>query len=329
MGKYWDWYEVEFERVANRKLSHQRRAEILESLREHVSEATSEFINESRGADEAERLAVKNLGSPKLIVSTELERPRFEWLPVLIAALGMAWMGFFICLSSDVWSMQAILPATVATPALVFLTSLGKRRPKYWALGGATALLGLAMILVICFGRIDMNRAGGMGFMPKWHISSVTENDSRLIQEYEQDRKLITKVSALVQLQDMAQVKELTKSSEIEGSWKVPGVAAFPGKAHTWLHYKDFSEARRLWSKRDVSKLTAPVDDSIRRITANLVAMRDARSYDPKSIWEKNGYSMVGVVLLTYLAVAAAHLLGRFITAIPMWLSRMRWRLAI
>lgn len=324
MGKYWDWYEVEFERVAS-NLSVQRRQEILEALKEHVAESTGEFVNESRMVDEAERLAVKNLGSPRLIVSAELERTRFEWLPVWIAAVGMAWMGFFICLSSDVWSMQAILLAMIITPALVFLSSLGKRRPKYWALGGTTALLGLAMILVICFGWIDMNRAGGLGFIPKWHISSVTENDSRLVTEYKQDREFVTKVWTLFHQQNVEGAKNLISS---DNGWKVPGSAIFSGMGHSWVYNNNFEEAKRGWSK-PLETLTRPTDFSIERITANLAAMRDVRSYNPSSIWIRNGYQMVGAILLTYLALAGSHFLGLFISAIPGWLVRVKWKIAI
>lgn len=324
MGKYWDWYEVEFERVA-RKLLPERKTEILESLREHVSESTGEFLNESRGSDEAERLAVKNLGSPRLVVQAELDRPRRDWLPVLFAVVGLGWMGFFVCLSTEPWSMAVILPAMVATPCLVFLSSLGKKRPKFWALGGTTAVLGLAMILVFCFGWIDMNRAGGLGFMPKWHIASLTENNTRLVANYKEDREFIADVWGKVNRQETAEVKKLTVS---EHGWKVPGEGVYPGMGHTWVYIDKFEEAKRGWSK-PLETLTGPVDRSIQRVTANLQAMRDARSFSPQSIWSKNGAGMGGVILLAYLAVAASHGLGLLLSAIPTWLVRRRWRVAI
>lgn len=325
MGKYLDWYEVEFERVSNRRISTQRRDEIIESLREHVAESKSEFIDESSSGDEAERLAVKNLGSPRFIVAAETDRPRLDWLPVWMGLLGMAWMVFFVCLSTDVWSIQAILPAMVATPSLVFLTSLGRKRTKYWALGGITALLGLAMILVICFGWIDMNRAGGIGYMPKWHITSVTDNDSRVIENYKEDRKLITSIWMMFQRQDAEKAKELIAS---ENGWKVPGAGVFTGMGHTWIYIDKFEEAKKGWLK-PLGTLTRPADQAIERLTANLSAMKDARSSSPSSIWTKNGYSMVGVILLTYLALAGSHFLGLFISAVPRWLVRTKWKTAL
>ncbi len=325
MGKYWDWYQVEFERVARRRLSPERTAAIIESLREHVLDSKGEFQNEFRSPDEAEKIAVKNLGAPSLILRAELGNPARNWLPVWVAAVGLVLLTFFVCLSTEPWSFNIILPLSVVTPCLVLLASLGNQRPKFWALGGVTAICGVVMALVMCFGWIDMNQAGGLGFMPKWHISSVTENNQRLVEQYQRQRTEIADTWTRIQGADTASAKQLIEDG---GSYRVPVAAVFKGHNGSWVLIRDFDEAKRKWSQ-NLNVLTGPADQAIQRISANLAAMKDPLSFDPHSIWVKNGFLMVGVIVMSYLVLAFSHGVGLFVSAIPLWMLRRKWKVAI
>ena len=70
MAKYWDLYEIEFERVA-RKLPTGHKTEILESLREHVDEAVRSLSAEGKSVGDAEQEAIRQLGPPSEVVRIE------------------------------------------------------------------------------------------------------------------------------------------------------------------------------------------------------------------------------------------------------------------
>lgn len=324
MGKYWDWYEVEFERVG-KKLNPERRTEILDSLREHVSDATSEFVLKGWTGDEAERISIKNLGSPTDIVRAELDTPKRQWLPVWVASLGLGWCALCLIIGSQ-WTMSMVLPALWLAPIGVLVATFYSRRAKLWALGGTVSTIGAVTLFTLCFTWLDLNAGGGMGITPMWRISDASQESNEYLLLDTAKAKRIAEIKSAFQTNDMSLAKAL--SYRAGRGWSAPTGFWSGYDMVEFTYLPSFEEARLAWSDRS-PRILNELSNRIKSHKRYQAALIDPRSYNPRLMFVKNLPSFVGVSTATFCILALCHILALGLLRIHGDIARRRWRLAV
>ncbi len=323
MGKYWDWYEVEFERVA-RNLTFQRREDILEALRDHVREATSEFAA-TQSEEEAERLAVKNLGSPTDLVRAELDTGRRQWLPVWLAGLGVAWCAAWMIVGSTEWTGQMIIAALWFTPISVFIATLVSKRTKFWALGVTVASIGAATLGAMGFSWLNLQSAGGEGVLPRWQVAREVKFVENEMTGLSSRLTTLESVEAAFKVGDIATVKEIVFRSGV--GWEAP-TAYWRGdeRQFTWVPTADLAKAA--WAAHGQSAIQR-IKQKLERAERFHAALYDPRAVNPLGWWKQNWQLMFVAAAGTYSFLGLCHGLGLLFVRLPGYLARRRWRVAL
>lgn len=325
MGKYWDWYEVEFDRVC-KKVSRERRAEILDSLREHVADSSAELRAKQMSDDEAERVAVKNLGAPLDLVRAELDTTKWQWLPVWAAGIGLAWCAAWLLAGSMGWSMKMIHPVAWLTPIAVFLATLLGRKTKLWALGGTVAGIGVLTMAVLCFTWLDLKTSGGMGYIPRWEVESAIQEQKGQIAE----RKAISDRFEQTYLAYKVGKPELAKDLTFYAGkgWVSPtGFWGGPGQVE-YQYLPTYELARKAWVTKK-PRVWSGLIEEIARLERSQAAMLDPRSLNPSGVFRENLVPIIGMAFTIFGIFSGCHLLALILVWAPRAAARRRWRLAL
>lgn len=325
MGKYWDWYEVEFDRVGKR-LNRERRAEIMDSLREHVSDASAEFRAQKISDDEAERMAIKNLGTPLDLVRAELSTSKWQSLPVWIAGAGLAWCAAWMLIGSLTWTMNMILPVLWLTPIAVLLATFWGRKVKLWAFGGTIAAIGAVTLAVLSFTWLDLKAAGGMGYVPRWDVNAAVMEEKARASTERAKANDFNQTHLAFKADDQSLAKKL---SYFHGQgWRVPtGYWAGPSQYES-KYVPSYEEAKRAWVTRKAQVWNGMQED-IARLESSYAAMLDPRSLNPRGVFSEHLAPFIRVAFSIFGILATCHLLALFLIWLPGAAARRRWRLAI
>lgn len=324
MGKYWDWYEVEFERTSRRRLRPERSAEILDSLRDHVELSTQELAHKYKSLDQAERASERQLGSPSLIIQAECDHPRRQWLPMTVTAVGLTWCASWFVLSINKWSILMLIFGLVLTPIAVLFTSIWGKSLKLGRLTAMTVAFSVIAGFGFCFGWLNLNLAGGQGYISIWQVGNVAKSELRRLAGLEQDRLEIKQTWEAFRGHDFSLARDLVKDGN---RYRVPMERDSPS-GPVFTSVGSFDEARRVWRK-ELGLVLWPVDQEITRTKANLAAIKDTRSRNPGAMLASSGMAFAQICMILGSWLVIAHLLGVFIGSVPTRLARHRWRSAI
>jgi len=317
VAKYWDLYEIEFERVA-RKLPTGRKTEILESLREHVDEAVRSLSAEGKSVGDAEQEAIRQLGPPSEVVRIERDSPRSSWLPVWATWLGLAWCSAWAIVGWRELTPYMALVGAVITPLAVLITTLIGKKTKLWAMGLACAMLTVATVAGSSLTWRSLKEAGGTGYMPMLSYANEMKLVRSRLSDMNQKRAVVLALGEAFAKGDVGRAAQLCKSKT--GFWTIP-----TGR-YSSSSFLTFEDARKRWSLKSALN---EIDEE-RRELANVEAMvRDARSFQPLRFFLDGLPIMLSYGLTAFAVLAMVHILGLACVRLTRALRRARWRRAI
>lgn len=313
MAKYWDWYEVEFDRVS-KGLNPERRAEILQSLREHVDDAVRSIISEGKNELQAEQEAIRQLGPPSEVVRVERDHPRSGWLPVWTTWLGLAWCSAWAIVGWRELTPYMALMGAFVTPIAIFISTLVGKKTKLWAMGLACAVMTVVTVAGFSLTWRNLKYVGGIGYMPMLSYSHEMEMVQARIKVLDGDT---AEVLALDEAFDKGVASGTARlSSNGAGIWRIR-----TGRNSTSNFYS-FENAKKHWSRK--AALDGIADE--RRELANIDAMvRDPRSFQPKESFLEGLPMMVTYGLAAYAVLAMFHIFGLACVRLPRAFRRARW----
>lgn len=313
MAKYWDWYEVEFERVAG-KLPTSRKAEIINSLREHVDEAIRSTASEDKSELEAEQEAIRQLGPPSEVVRVERDRSRGAWLPVWITWLGLIWCSAWAIVGWRELTPNMALIGAIVTPLGVFFATLIGKRTKLWAMGLACAVMTVVTVAGFSLTWRNLKYVGGIGYMPMLSYSHEMEMVQARIKVLDSETAEVLALDEAFAKGDVSGAAHL--SSNGAGIWRIR-----TGR-HSTSNFYSFEDAKKHWSR----KAALGGIDEERRELVNVDAMvQDPRSFRPTESFLEGLPMMVSYGLAAYAVLAMFHIFGLACVRLPRAFRRARW----
>ncbi len=322
MGKYWDCFAAEFERIG-RKLGPERRESILESLKEHAGAAQQELMQAGMGLEEAEKVAVTNLGAPSDVIRAEADRPKWQWLPVWVALIGLLWCAGWLIAAHRTLTMEMIPWGIYGTPIAVFLATLLGGRFKFWAMFGVTVSISFSMMIALAFTWLNLYSVGGMGYLPRWQVDDATLDIQMRIDEKSSERTALQAAGGSYASNNLELARELTL---VKGKgWKAPSGSSSMADTVEYTYEPTFGAAKEQW-RRNLGRASSILAAPIRMHRANLNAIKDPVALNPVETARENFPSIIGIAMGAFGILAAFHGLALAFLAGLRHSRRLHWR---